>query len=1570
MIPKYIFVALCALFIVTGMASAGSYNTTLLRVGTVLSGNQTVNGVIWDNLSVQEPNVLYDTNPVILNSSTYVFKMWYHGGGFGGQTTESNNVGYAESTNGVNWTYYPNNPLLPYNATHGWGCPFVYEPDSSRGLSYKYYLFVDEMTDSAWGPMDLFGSNDGVTFTLVKYNIVSSGSGWKTTTLGNIAVAWNNQTSQYDMLLEGSSSGGNFKIGLLTSTDIYTWTPYSSSPVLALPGGASGPEMHYINGEWYAWFHGNPSSALPDDIYVAYSTTNMTSWYSVSNNALLNGSNSPGSPVLARSGSAEGEGNSDGQVADPTLVQVNNITYIFYDQIAHALNDPPAAGVHYSQIGLAISNNTLSNMVNWQPSGYHADPQNYLAAYSQYLMVSNHYNVTGELTQDDTGKTFINGGVTINTGTKEFGAGSGYFSSSYTTNITTGIAPSGNYTISAWIYPTSNDVTNGNDIFDIEDSSFTPSHENVMVELDSSPNTGKLRFVLTNDAGTNIGVTESSTALPLNTWTHIVEIANSTTGSIYLNGIFNATVSLSRTGTFTQPGAVIGRFSTTNPGQRYFAGYIDDLNYWNGVAIPDSQLDPYTQEYNSPPLPATIISNTTSGTAPLTVQFNDTSVWPSSTLTNYAWSINNGTQIWVNGTAFSGENISYTFPAVGTYNISLILTNNGLAQNQSANLTITVASSTSPPVANFTYTPTSGTTPLAVSFTDTSATTITAWNWTFGAANFSSLQNPSYTFVGSGNYSVTLNVTNASGTNSITKYVLVTPTIPVASFSTNTTSGTKPLTVAFTDTSTNASTYYWMFGDGNTSTVQSPAFTYNIAGTYTVNHSASNGYTTNWSNQTNLITVLTATDPNPNSMIKYKSGQSTVNINNQTPYVGTGIIRNISSNTTRVISNFTWNPAYVSVSNIRLNQSSVNITGLAIDSSSIGNGYAIVNESKASGFTAPANATFDFNITYVKYATPGTSVPFSFDPSSEYYDPGNGTYWHFNTISGANAIIGVWGPIAANFSASPTTASMGTSITFSDSSTGYPDAWSWNFGDGSTSTLQNPSYAYSAVGNYTVSETAYMSENATVTSTLTRTGYINVTAAPPPAPIAAFVGTPTIVSVGSAVQFADQSLNSPTSWSWVFGDGNGNTQQNPSHVYSVVGNYTVNLTATNAQGSNTLSKTNYIQVVALAAPVAGFTSNVSSGQKPLPVQFTDTSSNMPTSWSWNFGDGNISASQNPSHTFTGIGNYTVNLTAYNAAGNSTATHYINVVTLSGLTRQDLVMAPQYTLTINFVDSSTNLAIPVVKVVNAADGTSVNTTTGTYTGTFGYTTVVLYCHSDGYQAKSVSYVMSSDKTETVQLIESSTQTQGQSVWWTPHTVQLTIMDIYGKRLYNVNVTAIYNQSTMPENWITEMYGVQSTVSSQMVNKTLLMSGVTGSDGTITFTMLGSIGYDFYLTSSTYELDNYYVFAYPSDSMLNIYVVANGQNVPTAGNSTYVALQGSGCVITMPNTSWYNATVYYHDAAGLTTQVNESVWFRSNNTVISEHDVSNPGTAMITFSTLVPNVKGRQYGCGYNFTRSGT
>jgi len=106
-----------------------------------------------------------------------------------------------------------------------------------------------------------------------------------------------------------------------------------------------------------------------------------------------------------------------------------------------------------------------------------------------------------------------------------------------------------------------------------------------------------------------------------------------------------------------------------------------------------------------------------------------------------------------------------------------------------------------------------------------------------------------------------------------------------------------------------------------------------------------------------------------------------------------------------------------------------------------------------------------------------------------------------------------------------------------------------------------------------------------------------------------------------------------------FGDGDASTSQNPVHTYSVVGNYTVTLSASNENGTNSTFSTITVQQPAL--PIANFVSNITSGYAPLTVQFTDRSENA-TGWSWDFGDGNTSTAQNPVHTYSVVGNYTVN----------------------------------------------------------------------------------------------------------------------------------------------------------------------------------------------------------------------------------------------------------------------------------------------------------------------------------------
>jgi len=89
------------------------------------------------------------------------------------------------------------------------------------------------------------------------------------------------------------------------------------------------------------------------------------------------------------------------------------------------------------------------------------------------------------------------------------------------------------------------------------------------------------------------------------------------------------------------------------------------------------------------------------------------------------------------------------------------------------------------------------------------------------------------------------------------------------------------------------------------------------------------------------------------------------------------------------------------------------------------------------------------------------------------------------------------------------------------------------------------------------------------------------------APVASFTGTPTVGTAPLTVTFTDSSTNTPTNWNWNFGDGNVSNAKNPVHTYVNAGNHTVSLTATNAEGSNTTTMTNYITVS--SPPVSSLT---------------------------------------------------------------------------------------------------------------------------------------------------------------------------------------------------------------------------------------------------------------------------------------------------------------------------------------------------------------------------------------------
>jgi len=238
-------------------------------------------------------------------------------------------------------------------------------------------------------------------------------------------------------------------------------------------------------------------------------------------------------------------------------------------------------------------------------------------------------------------------------------------------------------------------------------------------------------------------------------------------------------------------------------------------------------------------------------------------------------------------------------------------------------------------------------------------------------------------------------------------------------------------------------------------------------------------------------------------------------------------------------------------------------------------------------------------------------------------------------------------PPVTGFTAAPTTGSAGVVVRFSDTSANTPTAWFWEFGDGGNSTLQNPAHAYTEPGTYSVRLTA---SNAGGSDMMTQDGYITVTVPPP---YARFTGSPISGTIPLAVSFTDNSNNTPTSWLWDFGDGSTSDKKDPVHTYTTPGAHSVTLTSANAGGSSTVTRNSYI-VANMITPTASFTAKPVSGKAPLAVQFTDTSTYYPTSWLWDFGDGGISSLQNPSHTYTVPGTYTVTLKVSNPVGSSSS----------------------------------------------------------------------------------------------------------------------------------------------------------------------------------------------------------------------------------------------------------------------------------------------------------------------------
>ena len=475
---------------------------------------------------------------------------------------------------------------------------------------------------------------------------------------------------------------------------------------------------------------------------------------------------------------------------------------------------------------------------------------------------------------------------------------------------------------------------------------------------------------------------------------------------------------------------------------------------------------------------------------------------------------------------------------------------------------------------------------------------------------------------------------------------------PVAQFAALPTAGCAPVTVQFSDQSTGgaATSWAWQFPGGNpaTSTAQNPTVTYTAAGTYSVTLTASNAAGSNTQTKSGFITV----NSTPTAAFTASVNGATATFSNTSTNAGSYSWNFGDSQTSTTASP---SHTYATDGTYIVTLTATNGCGTVISTQTV-----VIVTAPTANFTAnntmgcvpmtvQFTSTSSANTTGWAWQFPGGNPATSTAQNPTVTYAAAGTYSVTLTASNAagsntqtkSGFVTVNSTPTAAFTASVN----GATATFSNTSTNAL-SYSWNFGDSQTSTTASPSHIYATDGTYTVTLTA-MNGCGSVTSTQT---VVIVTA-----PTANFTANNTVGCVPMTVQFTSISSANTTGWAWQFPGGNPatSTAQNPTVTYAAAGTYSVTLTASNAAGSNTQTKSGFVTVN--PTPTAAFTASVNGAT----ATFSNTSTNA-VSYSWNFGDSQTSTTASPSHTYATGGTYTVTLTATNACGTATSTQEVLV----------------------------------------------------------------------------------------------------------------------------------------------------------------------------------------------------------------------------------------------------------------------------------------------------------------------
>ena len=629
-----------------------------------------------------------------------------------------------------------------------------------------------------------------------------------------------------------------------------------------------------------------------------------------------------------------------------------------------------------------------------------------------------------------------------------------------------------------------------------------------------------------------------------------------------------------------------------------------------------------------------------------------------------------GTYQWI-GPCISGSTTQQTatVTCAGTYSVIISSSSNGPACVDTLAITVTTSPGTPPAPAFKADTVCAGTPTKFTNLSNPVTGPGVKFYWDFfNNGKFEdSTTSPTWTFTQGGVYLVRLHETvNGCGMDTTIKVVV--DTANVLSFSSFSACSGQPS--SFFMSSTTTTPFEWNFGDpasgaNDTSTSSFPTHIFTSAGTYLVSLKTLGGHCPDSSTQAITVgaspvaKIITSQASCTDSTITFRDADST----NIAEYeweaftsTGTFVGFKFSTSSATASGTFPGPGTYLIVLYSFSNPSFCE----GIDSLNITIGSA----PKAAFNVLPDSACIH-KITQFNDASTGAPSAWSWN----FGDPGSGVNntstkqnpTHIYSSAGNYTVKLVVNPgtgctdsitkivpvteVAGNFNVN--SVCLHDTTKFANTSTvanGNIKGWQWNFGDGNTSILQNPTHVYNIAGTYNVT--------LTVTSTTGCDSVIvkTVTVEPAPSPFFTF----SRACLGAQTQFTDLSTDPSgtiTSWNWSFGDGGTSTLQNPSHTYGAVGIYNAVLVVTSSTGCADSIK----HVVSVnPIPTVLFSADSLAGCAPLCVDFADNttiSAGGLSTWLWNFGNGGGTATtQNAVYCYTSPGTFTVSLTVTSDSG--------------------------------------------------------------------------------------------------------------------------------------------------------------------------------------------------------------------------------------------------------------------------------------------------------------------------------